>query len=206
MYDLICLLILILPVLAEVPNEEERKTIMEHYTDLRENVKPTASNMQMMKYSDEMENTARAIFTTCDFGDPNFEKKYPNVAIVEMSSFTRKLEYRELCLVDKGTYIYENATCNGSCQNYLRMIWANTTEVGCVLDVCKRKWYPWRTTYVIICAYRPSALVFKSRPYVEGRSCSKCPRGYNCHRKQCRKESFVVKQLNFPQCIKRSTL
>uniref|UniRef100_A0A5K3FDJ9 SCP domain-containing protein n=1 Tax=Mesocestoides corti TaxID=53468 RepID=A0A5K3FDJ9_MESCO len=205
MRKLLYLLMLPWNVLAETPSKEERKTIVECHTKLREEVKPPASNMQLIRYSDEMEKLAQVIFAQCDDGDPEFEQKFPNVGVLELNLRSTKPKYEDLCLVDSGTYFYKNDTCKGSCQNYLRMIWASTTEVGCFLGVCIKRGYYNRRDNLLLCAYRPTVRSLRSLPYEKGRSCSKCPQGYKCHRKQCSKESFVVKQLDSPQCIQHLT-
>uniref|UniRef100_A0A5K3G1J9 SCP domain-containing protein n=1 Tax=Mesocestoides corti TaxID=53468 RepID=A0A5K3G1J9_MESCO len=45
--------------MAEPPTDKEREEIVEFHTRIRENVDPPASNMQLMKYSPELENLAK---------------------------------------------------------------------------------------------------------------------------------------------------
>uniref|UniRef100_A0A5K3FR91 SCP domain-containing protein n=1 Tax=Mesocestoides corti TaxID=53468 RepID=A0A5K3FR91_MESCO len=206
MCNLIYLLVLSWCVLAKVPSREERITIVECHAKLREEVEPPASNMQLMSYSTKMEKLAQDLFLHCDSGYPEFDPKYQDVGIVELTSENETPRYRDLCKVNGTTYSYNEDRCTGDCLSYLRMVWAASTEVGCATGRCANKADPAERDDFIICTYKPSVLRFNARPYARGTSCTRCPTGYGCYRNQCRKDSLIIKHLQFPQCITKSAM
>ncbi|KAL5967824.1 Peptidase inhibitor 16 [Taenia solium] len=57
---------------------------------------------------------------------------------------------------------------------------------GCAMRQCDGLIPQWNNPqYLTVCQYKPGGNYIGQRPYVFGRSCSRCPRGYTCHRKQC---------------------
>uniref|UniRef100_A0A5K3FLA6 SCP domain-containing protein n=1 Tax=Mesocestoides corti TaxID=53468 RepID=A0A5K3FLA6_MESCO len=191
MHKIFGLLALTLLTQGDVPSEEERETIVECHTKLREEVEPPASSMQLMKYSVEMEKLAQELLDLCGSDFPESDPRFKDVGISELSSEGGMPQYRDFCNEDSKTYNYEGDSCKGHCLNYIRMVWAQTTLVGCALGRCQGKDDP--TTY-ILCAYKPSSLMLDSRPYENGTSCSKCPEGYGCQRNQCYITSLAFKQ------------
>uniref|UniRef100_A0A5K3F146 SCP domain-containing protein n=1 Tax=Mesocestoides corti TaxID=53468 RepID=A0A5K3F146_MESCO len=192
MHKIFGLLALTLFVQADVPSEEERKKIVECHTKLREEVHPPASNMQLITYSFEMEKLAQELFDFCGSDFPETDPRFKDVGIAELTSEGGIPQYRDFCYEDSKTYSYERDNCNGHCLNYIRMVWAQTTLVGCALGRCKAMDDP---NSFILCTYKPSSLKLESRPYENGTSCSKCPEGYGCQRNQCYVTSLAFKQL-----------
>uniref|UniRef100_A0A5K3FXV9 SCP domain-containing protein n=1 Tax=Mesocestoides corti TaxID=53468 RepID=A0A5K3FXV9_MESCO len=106
-------------VVADVPSEEERRAIMECHTKLREGVQPTASNMQLLNYSREMEHLAEKFVNGCNPVFPSTNPEYANAGYIQPSSSDQKLKYQDvLCEIDNSTYDYRNNTCHGSCYEY----------------------------------------------------------------------------------------
>uniref|UniRef100_A0A5K3FLA1 SCP domain-containing protein n=1 Tax=Mesocestoides corti TaxID=53468 RepID=A0A5K3FLA1_MESCO len=159
MCNLIYLLVLSWCVLAKVPSREERITIVECHAKLREEVEPPASNMQLMSYSTKMEKLAQDLFLHCDSGYPEFDPKYQDVGIVELTSENETPRYRDLCKVNGTTYSYNEDRCTGDCLSYLRMVWAASTEVGCATGRCANKADPAERDDFIICTYKPRYVI-----------------------------------------------
>uniref|UniRef100_A0A5K3FLV7 SCP domain-containing protein n=1 Tax=Mesocestoides corti TaxID=53468 RepID=A0A5K3FLV7_MESCO len=200
MLSLIYLLALSWHAFAKVPTNEERETIIKCHRKLREEVEPPASNMQLISYSEEMETLVVDLFRYCDRIFPQFDRRYNDVGIIELTSGDKVPQYRQLCKINTTISDYDEDNCQKDSLIYLRMINAATTEVGCAMGKCMGE------TEYILCAYNNSVLRFKSRPYEPGTPCEKCPKGYECYRNQCRNKSLIIKQLQIPQCIAKSEL
>uniref|UniRef100_A0A5K3F143 SCP domain-containing protein n=1 Tax=Mesocestoides corti TaxID=53468 RepID=A0A5K3F143_MESCO len=182
----IFLLALTCNMLAEVPSKEERDAIMECRTRLRERVKPTAGNMQLLAYSAEMEQIAEKVVRGCGAYISDFSKKFQNVGIITPFFGDQKPQYQGvLCEIDSNNYDFKDDHCFGGCLEYKQMIWAASTEVGCAIHQCPPEQSNLRPFYEMACIYSPGDVMLEGRPYTEGTSCSKCPQGYGCRRKQC---------------------
>uniref|UniRef100_A0A5K3F059 SCP domain-containing protein n=1 Tax=Mesocestoides corti TaxID=53468 RepID=A0A5K3F059_MESCO len=142
-------------VLAEVPSEEDRKTIMECHTKLREEVKPTASNMQLMSYSREMEQMAQEIFSHCDAEDLKPDPKFQNMGFIVLHSLSDKPQYHDLCKVNSTSYDNKKEDCDLNCLNYRQMVRAKSTQVGCAFGQCITKDDPSTINHLLTCAYKP---------------------------------------------------
>uniref|UniRef100_A0A5K3FBZ1 SCP domain-containing protein n=1 Tax=Mesocestoides corti TaxID=53468 RepID=A0A5K3FBZ1_MESCO len=184
MLKLLCLLILTWYVLAEVPTDEERKAILECHTKLRENVNPPASNMMLLNYSIEMENLAVKYIADCQ--PPSNRGPFNGTSELLMNELREKSQYvQELCKVNGNGYDYDENSCNGACLSYNQMVWAASTQFGCALKNCPTDGDVSKSSYTLVCIYKPGDESEDERPYVSGDSCSRCPDGYGCQRNQC---------------------
>uniref|UniRef100_A0A5K3FGG2 SCP domain-containing protein n=1 Tax=Mesocestoides corti TaxID=53468 RepID=A0A5K3FGG2_MESCO len=186
MLKFLSMLILMWRVLAKVPTDEERKTILECHTKLREHVNPPASNMLLLNYSVEMEHLAVKYFADCR---PPINREpfrgTSNLLMIGRSEKSRSVQ--ELCKVNGNFYDYEKDQCSGPCLVHNLMVWASAAEVGCASKVCPNEFDSSKSKYALVCIYKLSDPCLTGRPYDKGKSCSRCPDGYGCLRNQCYK-------------------
>uniref|UniRef100_A0A5K3EMF3 SCP domain-containing protein n=1 Tax=Mesocestoides corti TaxID=53468 RepID=A0A5K3EMF3_MESCO len=181
MHKLICLLALTLYVLAEVPSEEERRTLEECHSKLRESVDPPASSMHLIKYSVQLEEVAQELFIYCASDFPESDPTYQDMGFVVVASEDEKPRFNDLCKVNSTASKSSEGRCDDECHNYRQMVYDTATDFGCFIGVCQSS----EPVHVLLCAYKPSKRGIGSSPYEPGESCSKCPAGYECYRKQC---------------------
>uniref|UniRef100_A0A5K3ENU2 SCP domain-containing protein n=1 Tax=Mesocestoides corti TaxID=53468 RepID=A0A5K3ENU2_MESCO len=190
MHILVCLLALTLHVLADVPSEEERRTLEECHSKLREHVDPPASNMHLIKYSLHMETLTKVLFIYCASDYPESNPKYQHIGGVVVASENEKPTFSDLCKVNSTASKSSEDRCDDECHNYRQMVYGPSTDFGCFIGVCQ---YP-EPVQMLLCAYKPSKREIGSKPYEPGESCSKCPAGYGCHQKQCHIDSLPAQQ------------
>uniref|UniRef100_A0A5K3F8I7 SCP domain-containing protein n=1 Tax=Mesocestoides corti TaxID=53468 RepID=A0A5K3F8I7_MESCO len=190
MLKFICLLSLLWWAEADSPTVDESKQIVELLTKIRKEVNPTASNMMLMEYSDELENLAKTWLNNCTYPLPH-GPAYPEykdvVDVLQTGSSKANASFDLSALFDseKNAYNYENNTCNSSCANYRRMVWSTATHVGCYRQYCARSSNWSDSTYIMACLYRPVVLNDQEKPYKNGTPCSACPYGPDCNHNQC---------------------
>uniref|UniRef100_A0A5K3F851 SCP domain-containing protein n=1 Tax=Mesocestoides corti TaxID=53468 RepID=A0A5K3F851_MESCO len=182
MLKFICLVTLLWWSKAEPLSEEERGRILEVHRKIREEVEPPASNMMLMDYSVELEKMAEKWFLNCSYPE------YKDVEVVlqyghkpEDASFEPASRFNS----EKEAFKYETTTCTGLCGYYLRIIWATSRQVGCYRNRCEHSEIWTTPRHVMACFYKPVHLNVNERPYKRGSSCSGCPQGLGCYRKQC---------------------
>uniref|UniRef100_A0A5K3EFN5 SCP domain-containing protein n=1 Tax=Mesocestoides corti TaxID=53468 RepID=A0A5K3EFN5_MESCO len=192
MLKLVCIMVLLWNVLAEVPSEKEREYIVNLHTELREEVNPPASNMLMLSYSNELETLADEWAKKCTFlyPDETFAPEYKGLGSGILSgNINQSMSFEDLSELkqEKLQFDYETNTCKKWCDFYKQAIWSMSTEIGCAKQRCllqPSKDYIYR----VVCLYRPGVGFPTALPYESGASCSKCPEGYVCERKQCTKQ------------------
>uniref|UniRef100_A0A5K3G0F6 SCP domain-containing protein n=1 Tax=Mesocestoides corti TaxID=53468 RepID=A0A5K3G0F6_MESCO len=198
MWKLVFVLSLSMCALAEVPTEEDRQIIVEMHAKTRSSVNPTASSMQLMRYSNDLENLAEQWTANCFIRTPNSTllPNHSDIAVTWIYNYGGKPEYSGTMSIlsePLGKYFYENNSCSGNCRLYLQFIWANTTAVGCAMNTCnitsknKRE-----LAYLVACAYKPAGNIPGLQPYENGTSCSACPDGFFCHRNQCTNDTSLL--------------
>uniref|UniRef100_A0A5K3ETB6 SCP domain-containing protein n=1 Tax=Mesocestoides corti TaxID=53468 RepID=A0A5K3ETB6_MESCO len=183
---------------AENNTEQDRATIIEEHTSARGNVTPSASNMQLLRYSRYLETVALQWAAGCINQSANSTPlaNHKNISVTWIYHKKRKPRYTEILFLFNNynrNYFYENNSCIGDCRIYIQYVWANTTEVGCGIRRCNNSHVPAENPrYLVACAYYPAVTVQGLRPYANGSSCSACPDGFFCHRNQCTNDTSLL--------------
>uniref|UniRef100_A0A5K3FV30 SCP domain-containing protein n=1 Tax=Mesocestoides corti TaxID=53468 RepID=A0A5K3FV30_MESCO len=122
MRSFVCLLALIGHAFTEIPPLNEQNVVEGVLAQVRGDVKPPASNMNLVRYSLEMEALAVDWVSYCSNEYPNVTE-YPQFegTGIAMQSFHGK-KPRFLDVLDFATnsskYNYFHNTCDGVCKNY----------------------------------------------------------------------------------------
>uniref|UniRef100_A0A5K3FNJ6 SCP domain-containing protein n=1 Tax=Mesocestoides corti TaxID=53468 RepID=A0A5K3FNJ6_MESCO len=190
MIKFICLVTLVRWSEAGQLSAEERAKVLEVHRKIREEVEPPASNMMLMDYSVELEKLAEKWLLNCTYPLPSasVHPEYEDVEValqsgynIENASFEPASRFNS----DKEAFKYETNTCTSLCGNYRRIIWATSRQVGCYRHKCEHSDIWTTPRYVMACLYKPGQRNPNVRPYISGSSCSGCPQGLGCYRKQC---------------------
>uniref|UniRef100_A0A5K3FYV5 SCP domain-containing protein n=1 Tax=Mesocestoides corti TaxID=53468 RepID=A0A5K3FYV5_MESCO len=86
------------------------------FTGIRENVTPTASNMNMLTYSDDMEKVAADWVSKCLFWYPNFNGT--NMILQETGQSENHFKTAGFYASQARNYNYTDNTCKGNCRYY----------------------------------------------------------------------------------------
>uniref|UniRef100_A0A5K3FBL7 SCP domain-containing protein n=1 Tax=Mesocestoides corti TaxID=53468 RepID=A0A5K3FBL7_MESCO len=191
MTRIVGLLILISQVMAQVPTRAERRAILEYHTQVRENVQPPASNMELINYSIKLERLAMEWAAQCrwEHPDPNYYTQYKGIGQNLALKSGPKQSFPQMATIwynEVFNYTYHSRRCSSVCGHYTQMVWATTTEIGCAMQRCdslRPEWTP--PVYLMACQYAPGGNYIGEWPYKAGRPCSECPWKYACARNQC---------------------
>ncbi|BHF61621.1 hypothetical protein SprV_0100459600 [Sparganum proliferum] len=194
---------------------EEKKKIIQYHNDERENVKPSAANMQLLvlwsliiklgrsnpgvcvgnfdSYSDEMDKLAADWVDKCLFTHPD-PSKYPeydgvgqNLAVFSDKQDDIYKSSMSMWSSEKANYEYSTNNCTGVCGHYTQLVWAETTVVGCAWKLCPNIMSGYPQGYLVACQYKPWGNLLGAKPYVSGESCSQCAQSDYCVKNQCSK-------------------
>uniref|UniRef100_A0A5K3FK81 SCP domain-containing protein n=1 Tax=Mesocestoides corti TaxID=53468 RepID=A0A5K3FK81_MESCO len=198
MNTFLCLLILAGNVFAVTkPTPDERADIVEMFTGIRENVTPTASNMNLLSYSDALESVAANWVSRCALWYPH-PSSFPeingsNMLLQETGSSTNIFRTVGFFANQAKNYNYTANTCKGNCRYYKMMAWANSTGVGCAYNDCTTQ-NTQKRAYSLSCVFNnvPSEYDLKQRPYIAGESCLNCTPGLVCRRNQSAKPELTT--------------
>ncbi|VDD80496.1 unnamed protein product [Mesocestoides corti] len=161
MDKVLSLLVLISFAMAQVPNQKERDAILTFHSNKRERVKPPASDMQLMTYSQELERSAFNWVSRCKFQYPDSETypEYQGTSMTVAMTGGSKPSIRNVIqswFEEEKNYTYANNSCTGHCGGYKQMIWATSNEVGCAMKLCDRLESDMpKPVYLVACQYKP---------------------------------------------------
>ncbi|VDN98185.1 unnamed protein product [Rodentolepis nana] len=120
--------------------------------------------------------------------DPTYKNTGQNIAATfgeESVDFEFVIRYWSN---ERKDYDFQHNSCapGKKCGHYTQVVWANTSSVGCAVKQCDDKFpdLP-RPAHVYVCQYSPRGNYIGQKPYEEGPSCQKCPRGTHCRNKLC---------------------
>uniref|UniRef100_A0A5K3FQA3 SCP domain-containing protein n=1 Tax=Mesocestoides corti TaxID=53468 RepID=A0A5K3FQA3_MESCO len=125
---LVCLLTLTLHVLADVPSEEERRTLEECHSKLRESVVPPASNMHLIKYSLQMETIAQELLSYCASDYPESDPKFQHIGDVVVVYEDGKPTFSDLCIVNSTAFKSRTDRCDEDCHNYRQVCYVKQLD------------------------------------------------------------------------------
>ncbi|XP_060556365.1 cysteine-rich venom protein-like isoform X2 [Ruditapes philippinarum] len=157
-------------------SENEKKIIVDIHNTVRREVSPTASNMMLMHWDDEIARTAQRWAENCVIDHDKGYKRYAfgrfsvgqNLAWGSWSMGWSKAI--QLWADEKHDYSYatNNSPTRKAIGHYTQMVWATSITVGCGFAVCD-------TTHYYVCNYGPGGNSNGVRPYLAGRTCADCP-------------------------------
>ncbi|XP_053384400.1 cysteine-rich venom protein-like isoform X2 [Mercenaria mercenaria] len=165
-------------VTASGVSDENKQTILDAHNTARRSVSPTASNMMLMTWDDEIANTAQRWAENCVLGHDGSYDRYAygrfsvgqNLAMgqADWSSAIKAWED------EKDDYDFTtNRSPNGKeIGHYTQMVWAKSSKIGCGYARC-------HTTNYYVCNYGPGGNSGGDKPYVSGQTCSACPNKCN---------------------------
>ncbi|CAG2251435.1 GLIPR1-like protein 1,Glioma pathogenesis-related protein 1 [Mytilus edulis] len=156
----------------------ERDTILQLHNDARNNVQPTASNMQQMTWSSELASVAQTYANKCVWSHNSARSS-------QASSFyyvgenlyvtTSSYGYLEKGVAswdnEKKDYDYASNSCSGVCGHYTQVVWADSTKLGCAVGSCPSMTnLPsyFQNVKFVVCNYGPGGNYNGVKPYEQG--------------------------------------
>ncbi|VDL58256.1 unnamed protein product [Hymenolepis diminuta] len=136
-------------------------------------------------HSDELKKLAERWVARCtkQVPDPTKEKEYSHTMSTMAISYEPKqptvMDMAKTWEEEKKFYTYADNSCS-------KLIWAPSTNFGCAMQKCEADKSPDKKPfYLMVCVYKTPWYQDNAKPYVSGRTCSRCPSGFRCHQNQC---------------------
>uniref|UniRef100_A0A8C2X161 ShKT domain-containing protein n=1 Tax=Cyclopterus lumpus TaxID=8103 RepID=A0A8C2X161_CYCLU len=155
------------------------RDIVNKHNALRRGVRPTASNMLEMSWSNEAAANAQRWANTCSM------KHSPDTSgcgeNLYMSSFKNTWSNAVQSWYDevKDWRYGVGSTNGGIVGHFTQIVWYRSNKVGCAVAYCPNSPYK----YFYVCQYCPPGNLQLARPYKSGPSCGDCPNA--CNDKLC---------------------
>ncbi|XP_054843737.1 glioma pathogenesis-related protein 1-like [Eublepharis macularius] len=177
-----------------ITNETFIKQCLDAHNKHRSQVQPSAANMLYMTWDIALARTARAWANRCVFKHNPYRKSHPDPSFwligenLWMSSAVRRHFDPTGAIAawnsEVTNYMYDYHKCTGVCGHYTQVVWDASYKLGCAIVFC-RKMHQSNNIEYFVCNYGPGGN-FPRRPYMQGKSCSRCPQGDSCENNLCR--------------------
>ncbi|XP_026325023.1 cysteine-rich venom protein TEL1-like [Hyposmocoma kahamanoa] len=168
-------------------NKEVQKKIVQYHNYFRRAVRPSASNMLEMTWSEEAASLAQLHASRCEFIEHSRARfrTIPNYGQCGENLFASKAVSQWYTGIESWFSEYEMYRYGSSSMqrlyeeigHYTQMVWATTHKVGCGMEYCKGG--PWEDYYLYICHYCPGGNQMVEFPYKVGPPCADCPSDCN---------------------------
>ncbi|NXF24804.1 PI16 inhibitor, partial [Rhodinocichla rosea] len=179
------LLVLSVLELSWCLSDEEKKIILDEHNKYRSQVSPPAQAMMKMTWDTDLEVDAQKHAEKCIWaqnGGPGRLNLFATASTLDV-----KLAIEEWN-GERKFYNLTTSTCFSvqSCDNYVQVIWAATTRVGCGSSYCEKiNGMEAENMHLLVCKYYPPGNMKGLKPYVKGPSCEMCPSGTVCVNNLC---------------------
>ncbi|CAN8200155.1 unnamed protein product [Coccothraustes coccothraustes] len=181
------LLVLSVLELSWCLSDEEKKIILDEHNKYRSQVSPSAKAMMKMTWDTDLELDAQKHAEKCEWGQnggPGRLNLYATASTLDV----------KLAIEDwngeRKFYNLATSECvpEQSCDNYVQVVWAETTRVGCGSNYCEKiDGMETENMHLLVCNYYPPSKMKEKKAYWEGPSCEMCPRGTVCVNNLCAK-------------------
>lgn len=169
-----------------------QKDFLEAHNQIRRQERG-AANMKMMSWSPELATVAQRWANTCREGhNPRrSSSSYRNLGenIYRRTDRASAIDVVKNWYSEKRQYNFNYNHCFGVCGHYTQVVWADSDALGCGVAYC-RNLFGGRGGYNYVCNYGPAGNWNGKKPYIAGRQCSRCPRGYRCQNGLCAKSAW----------------
>uniref|UniRef100_A0AAQ4RIU0 ShKT domain-containing protein n=1 Tax=Gasterosteus aculeatus aculeatus TaxID=481459 RepID=A0AAQ4RIU0_GASAC len=171
--------------------------IIDVHNAFRRAVEPTASDMLLMSYSEEVAASAQAWADNCVLAHGEPSTRMLNGYELGENLFYSSSPYPWTAVVNAwhsevANYLYPNGSTNAkTVGHYTQVVWNSSYKVGCGMTLCPNG------IYFYACHYYRAGNFRTWPPYKVGPSCASCPN--NCEDKLCTNPCpYINKYLNCP--------
>ncbi|XP_072024191.1 uncharacterized protein [Amphiura filiformis] len=177
----------------------QAQEIVDLHNTFRGSVRPEASNMEYMKWDNDLARMAMRYSQRCHWGHGHVINVSP-YSSVGQNLWIQGLSNRNAVPRASGAvnawhnearnYNFNTHECAAphQCGHYTQLVWAETTSLGCGLSFCPRtsNWTH-SDSWIMTCYYGPAGNYIGVRPYVSGPSCTQCKSEVGqCYNNMCR--------------------
>ncbi|CAH8865707.1 unnamed protein product [Trichobilharzia szidati] len=150
-------------------HNEFRKQILECKVDGQ----PAAKRMPPLVWDEELASQAKTLSRTCRIGydSPKSSKLYPVAQYI--AAYATVEQAMQSWFGQHKWYNFKNNQCSNRCRNYLQIVSANTTDIGCAVTKCPYS-DDFKYGLFIVCNYGPGANL-AVRPYEAKNINEVCP-------------------------------
>ncbi|XP_071957736.1 uncharacterized protein [Antedon mediterranea] len=170
---------------------KQEKQIVSWHNSYRRRVPGPASDMEEMKWDDDLAAMSKAYAEQCvwEHGNPDWDTNYHYIGqnLAWSSSRARQTSPSFMLSLWNNERKYYNILTNACqenqmCGHYTQMVWASTKNVGCAINFCQSLFDPasgatHKNANYLVCNYGEGGNVVGRKPYSIGEPCSKCESG-----------------------------
>ncbi|KAF7657376.1 hypothetical protein LDENG_00028070 [Lucifuga dentata] len=178
-------------------NAAVQAEIVDLHNAFRRAVEPTAANMLIMNWSDELAANVQAWLDNCILAHGAPSTRMLNEYELGENLFYSSLPYKWTAAVtawhnEVENYEYPKGSANGkTIGHYTQVIWNSSYKVGCAVKLCPNN------IYFYGCHYYRAGNFRGWPPYKAGPLCSSCPNA--CDNKLCTNPCpYINKYINCP--------